>query len=263
VTTQELTTYTSPLNEDMPLAQLGQTLFKSGFFQDTRDASQAIVKILAGREMGIGPIAAMTGINVIKGRVTMSANLIAAQIKRSGRYDYRVARLDDTGCEIVFYERAGGKATELGRSSFTAEDAKAAQLGGENYKKFPRNMYFSRALTNGARWYTPEVFGGSAIYTPDELVIESEPATYAPRSDVNVETGEVIEQAPALDERAQLIIELRGLASQAKGLGLDLGLGKPKDMTDAQLAEAIATARSMINAEYAEIDKAEQPAEVA
>ena len=170
-------------------------------------------------------------------------------------------RLDDAGCEIAFYERAGGKATELGRSSFTADDAKAAQLGGENYKKFPRNMYFSRALTNGARWYTPEVFGGSAIYTPDELTIEAEPTTYTPRADVNEATGELIEQAP--DERTRLIVELRGLASQAKGLGLDLGLSKPKDMTDVQLAEAITAAQTMINAEYAEIEKAEQPVEVA
>jgi hypothetical protein len=32
-------------------------------------------------------------------------------------------------------------------------------------------MLFSRALTNGARWYTPDVFGGP-VYTPDELGAE-------------------------------------------------------------------------------------------
>jgi len=30
-------------------------------------------------------------------------------------------------------------------------------------------MLFARAMTNGAKWYVPGVFGGAPIYTPDEL----------------------------------------------------------------------------------------------
>jgi hypothetical protein len=62
--------------------------------------------VLAGREMGIGPVASMTGIYIVKGRVTLSANLMAAQIKRSGKYNYIIRRMDDTGCAIEFIEGA-------------------------------------------------------------------------------------------------------------------------------------------------------------
>ncbi len=138
----------------------------SGFFADSKEASQALVKVLAGHEMGFGPFASMTGVHVIQGKPTVGANLMAAAVKRSGRYDYRVTRLDDTGCELVFYD--GGR--EVGRSAFTAEDAGKAQVGGkDNWKKFPRNMYFARAMSNGVRWYCPDVFGGTTAYTPDEL----------------------------------------------------------------------------------------------
>ena len=39
------------------------------------------------------------------------------------------------------------------------------------YKGFARNMLFARAMSNGARWFTPDVFGGP-VYTPDELGAE-------------------------------------------------------------------------------------------
>lgn len=150
--------------------QLGRVLFESHYFQDVQSAAQAIVKILRGRELGIGPIAALENINVIKGKTGLSAGLVAALIKRSGRYDYQVAQLEDDGCQLVFFER--GK--EIGRSIFDEQNARAGGLLDGNYKKFPRNMYFARALTNGARWYCPDVFGGQ-VYTPEELHALPEP----------------------------------------------------------------------------------------
>jgi hypothetical protein len=150
------------IRDDMPLMEMGQVLARSGFFADAREASQAVVKVLAGRELGFGPIASMTGVYIVKGRPALSANLMAAAIKRSGRYTYRVVELSDKVAEIAFFE-AG---QEIGRSKFTAEDAKRA--GTQNMDKFPRNMLFARALSNGARWFCPDIFGGP-IYTPEEL----------------------------------------------------------------------------------------------
>jgi hypothetical protein len=76
---------------------LAKILAESGLFSDARAAAQAVVKILAGQELGFSPVTSMSAINVVKGRVTLSANLIAAAIRRSGRYDFRVKRLDDQG----------------------------------------------------------------------------------------------------------------------------------------------------------------------
>lgn len=170
---------------------LAAIFVKSGFFQDSRDEAQAVVKILAGREMGFGPFASMAGINIIKGKVAQSANLIAAGIKRSGKYDFRVVSHNDTGCVLHFYERRDGKYENVGVSSFTQDDAKKASLGGANYQGYPRNMYFARALTNGARWYCADIFAGP-VYTPDELGAPIDP-----------ETGEMVTPEPPKEEQAR------------------------------------------------------------
>jgi hypothetical protein len=48
---------------------------------------------LAGREIGVRPFQAMTNIHIIQGKATMGANLMAAKVKGSGKYDYRVTKL--------------------------------------------------------------------------------------------------------------------------------------------------------------------------
>jgi hypothetical protein len=205
----------------MDTMQLGKVLAASGYFQDARDAAQAIVKVLAGRELGIGPVASMTGIYIVKGRVTLSANLMAAQIKRSGKYDYHVTQMDDRGCVIDFFQSG----QTIGTSSFLEADAKLAGLaGGDNWKKFPRNMYFSRAIANGAKWFCPDVFSGP-VYTPDEL---------AGGASFDAHTGEVLDQpasaSPATAKQRGYIAGLidrlgwssAQLAAHASEQGIDL-----------------------------------------
>ena len=173
------------LTKQLDVMELGNVLSKSGYFADAKDAAQAVVKVLAGQELGFGPVASMTGINIIKGRVSPSANLIGAAIKKSGRYDYLVMELNETQCVITFYTGAGDEARKIGTSAFTIDDAKrAGLLSGDNWKKYPRNMLFARALSNGAKWFCPDVFGGP-VYTPDELGVP-----------VDGETFEVIDAEP-------------------------------------------------------------------
>lgn len=135
----------------------------SGFFLDAKSAAQAMVKIMAGAEMGFGAFASMTGIYIISGRPSVGANIMAAAVKGSHKYDYRVVEMTDTVCEIAFFQGT----QDIGHSRFTIDDAKKAQT--KNLDKFARNMLFARAMSNGVRWYTPDVFSGSAVYTPEEL----------------------------------------------------------------------------------------------
>lgn len=158
----------------------------SGFFQDTKQASQAVVKILAGQELGFGPFASMTGVNIIQNKPVLAANLMAAAVKRTGKYNYRVIEMGEAVCELAFFE--DGK--EVGRSRFTMEDADKSGLSGkDNWKKYPRNMLFARAVSNGQKWYAPDIFNGATVYTPDELgatvdedgAVISQPSENAPQ----------------------------------------------------------------------------------
>lgn len=151
------------------LQQLGDLMSKSGFFSDARQAAQACVKILAGREMGFPPIASMVGISVIEGKPALGANLIAAAMKRGG-YAWTVDQRDAKGCRLTVHFRS----QKLGTSEFLEEDARRANLlDKKNWRTFPRSMYFARAITDAARTYAPEVLAGMPAYTAEELGSEN------------------------------------------------------------------------------------------
>lgn len=143
----------------------------SGMFPEgPKDVAKAFVKILAGQEMGIPPFQAMSDINIIKGKAALNGNGHASKIKASKKYDYKVKNWTNKGCALEFYELKYGKYELLGISQFDENDAKVAGLlNSDNYRKYARNMYFNRAITNGVRTYCPDVLNGIAAYTAEEL----------------------------------------------------------------------------------------------
>jgi hypothetical protein len=157
---------------------IGEILAKSGFFADSRQAAQAISKVLAGCELGLKPFASMTGIYLVKGRLTLSALAMATLIQNfyfpgTGvcRFKFRVDTHSREECAIVFSERDSPSAPweKVGIATFDLEDAKLAGLGGDNWRKYPRNMLYARAMSNGCKWYCPAVFAGHGPYLPDEI----------------------------------------------------------------------------------------------
>jgi hypothetical protein len=153
---------------------IGQTMAKSGMFPDVKDGAKALVKILAGKEIGVTPFQAMTNIHIIQGKATMGANLMAAKVKGTGKYDYQVTKLSNTSCSILFRQRhnlAEGGWKDLGRFTYSIEDAERAGLvkEGSSWVKYPQNMLFARAISSGVRVYCPDVFNGNLVYVPEEL----------------------------------------------------------------------------------------------
>lgn len=148
-----------PLTE---ITALGKIFAESGLFTDVKSQSQAVVRILAGQEIGIPAFAAISGIHIIQGKPTIGAGLMASRVKGSGKYDYKVKEHTDKICSIDFYQ---GK-DMIGNSTFTIEDAKKAQT--KNLDKFPKNMLFARALSNGVKFFTPDIFAGP-VYVPEEM----------------------------------------------------------------------------------------------
>lgn len=175
---------------------VAKAMVASGFFNDATKISQAIVKIMAGAEIGIGPFGSMNGIHIIQGKPAFGANVMASKVKSSGRYNYRVTEMSDTNCTLEFMEYFNGAWQTSGVSSFSIADAKKA--GTKNLDKFPRNMLFARAMSNGVRWFCPDVMNGSTVYTPEELGADVD-------QDGNVIDGNVTpsEVEPVVDQTPQ------------------------------------------------------------
>ncbi len=145
--------------------------------KDLTTVEEAAIKMMYGQELGLGPMFSLRHVYVVQGTPALSAGLVGALIQKSGYY-WKVSEHTDEVCEIEFYTADNEL---IGVSKFTMEDAKTAGLvrSGSGWSKYPRNMLYARALTNGARWYTPAVFNGP-IYTPEELrdsTIEETPAS--------------------------------------------------------------------------------------
>lgn len=169
------------------IENVAKAMVSSGYFADSAKISQAIVKIMAGREIGLGPFSSMNGIHIIQGKPSFGANVMAGKVKSSGRYNYRVTEMTDTVCSIEFMELFNSQWSTIGTSTFTIADAKKA--GVKNLDKYPRNMLFARAMSNGVRWYCPDVMNGATVYTPEELGADVD-------QDGDVINAPVVEVAP-------------------------------------------------------------------
>jgi hypothetical protein len=173
------------------LKGVAQLFAASGLFNDTKDMAQAFVKIMAGREAGFGAFASMQNVHIISGKPVLSAHMMAAAVKRNPKYDYQIVELTDKVCVLEFYQ--DGKVAGIVRQ--TIEDARTAKVtSNTTWEKYPRNMLFARAISNGVRWYCPDAFD-MPVYTPDELGAEDD--SQVPYDN---ETGEVIEGAFTEDE---------------------------------------------------------------
>ena len=165
--------------------ELSKVFYEAGIFKDIKSEAQAIVKIFAGREYGLSPMESMMGLYIVADRIAPLVQTISALVKKSKDYDYIVEKLDDTECVLSFTKE--GK--EIGKSSFTFKDAaKAGLLNKDNWKNYPRNMLFARAIGNGVRWYCPHIFGGSSM----EELRDLGPQTPTEKTNVVIDaTGEV------------------------------------------------------------------------
>jgi len=143
-----------------PMA-MGQVFAASGMFPDIKSQAQAAVKILAGRELGLSPFESMKNLYMVSGKLAIQSNALASLVKTNVKYDYKVEVLTNDECKIMFLENVGESQKELGISEFSLKDAaRAGIVNKENWKNYPRNCLFARALANGVRFYCPDAACG-------------------------------------------------------------------------------------------------------
>ena len=154
--------------------ELSNIFIQSGLFPDVKSQAQAAVKILAGKELGLSPFQSMRSIYFVNGRSALMADVKAYLLKQSKKYDYEIEKLDETECVLKFFKIDKDKREEIGISVFTFKDAaKAGLVNKDVWKAYPRNMLFSRALSNGVSWYCPDAINGYS--TLEEIATIPEP----------------------------------------------------------------------------------------
>ena len=236
--------------QPLDLIKVGEILAASRYFGVTPD--QAITQVLMGQELGLGPVASLTGIHVVQGRPEVGAHLIAAAIKSHERYDYRVAEHSAETCAIMFFE-AG---QELGVNRYSIEDARRANLAGKGvWKQHPKAMLFARCISQGYRFFCPDVFS-CPVYVDGEIskrepdvdpvVIESVASSSA-RPDqaaiavAEITVAEIVPRIRTIDDVEERFPEIREDYRLAVGdfeARVRLPSGKVEDCVGRTLADA-------------------------
>lgn len=172
--------------------RLAKMFCKSGAFSDAKQGTpeqqvaNAMVKIMLGEACGMSAVESMQSIYLVKGRPTLDAQVRAARMKRAG-YSWVFAQLNEKGCVLIpchkdqplfklpsgreircFVDTDGKPATV----AFLEADARQAQLlpakDDSNWKKYPVDMFFARAITRMQRRYASEVLNGSQMLDRSE-----------------------------------------------------------------------------------------------
>lgn len=220
------------------LVKAAAALQKSGYFKDVISEAQAVVKVMAGAELGLPPFASMTGIHIIQGKPALGANVIATLVNNDPRYKFRIKQCDDTACVLVWYE--GGE--KVGESSFTIEEAKRAELTNkDNWRKFTSDMLFARAITRGARRFASGIFGGAPIYTPDELGVEVDQEGYidSTATDVLPDTETKLMRELGYDDALPPVVKAEPSHISNALPKVEKPAQKSKDQLEAELIEEI------------------------
>ena len=141
---------------------------KSGFLpQSIKTPEQAVIIALKGRELGIPTMQALSQINVIQGKPSLSAELILALIYRGcPTAEINTISRNEHECSI---EARRKPADKFFKFQFTLDDAKKMLLDGkDNWRKQPKTMLHWRVVSMMGREMFPDCLMG-ASYTPDEL----------------------------------------------------------------------------------------------
>lgn len=129
--------------------------------------SNVMIAIGLGRSMGLSPAESLYRINVIQGKPTASAELIAAQVRKAG-HKLRIQKDPNKLSVTATIVRKDDPDYPI---SVTRDEEWAKRMGlinKDNYRKQPETMLTWRAITAVAREACPEALYGVA-YTPDEM----------------------------------------------------------------------------------------------
>jgi hypothetical protein len=145
-------------HEMMVFHTVAEQAMTSKMYPNIKDKSGVMMIILAARELGIPPCQALNGgLNIIQGKVEISARMMSALIRKAG-HQIQVKECTSTHCILVGKRCDSG---EVQSSSFSVAEAQQAGIfkAGGGWTKFPKDMCFARALSRLARQLFSDVIG--------------------------------------------------------------------------------------------------------
>lgn len=210
----------------------GDELIKTNLLPETiKTASQFMAIILKGRECGVPPMQACSHIHIVKGKPTMSAELMLSQIYKNcpGVQIWFPVR-SNTECEVRCVR--GGREHSF---RYTIEDAKrAGLLNKSSWSQYPRSMLHARCVSEMARSVFPDCINGVS-YTPEEMGAE-----------VNDE-GEVITVSETKAETKKPTVTAdTGAVSEAKTEGVTASTVVTSPAFDTQNAQHLSWANKFL-----------------
>jgi hypothetical protein len=196
----DLLRYTPPNADEWgQLIQLSEMIAPAPFVPDALRGKPGSVMgcMMMGRELGIGPMQSVNDISFIKGKRTLAATLMV-QLVRARGHKFKTVESNDAHAVVQIHRK--GEAEPEPPVEFTWADAQRAKLtDGDNYKKYPVAMLWSRATSAACRRDASECLGGNA-YTAEELdsIDEQDPvSTTAMWGEPAQESGGVGERGAA------------------------------------------------------------------
>lgn len=157
------------------LVQLAQLTSKALTLPDAiRGKPDDILAVmLAGRELGIGPMQATRAIHIINGSTALSTELKLALARRAGhvilpeRRGARAVRVYCSTCDSHRVEWAMAQADRFGEDAVLVEEVPDLRAKGGAWKSYPFAMLWARAVGQLCREHCPEAVGG--LYSVEEL----------------------------------------------------------------------------------------------
>lgn len=137
--------------------QIAGTNFVPSSYKGKPD--EILAAIQYGAELGMAPMTCLNSLVVIQGKVTMYASTMRALVEASGLMEMcRVSYQEKPPLATVVVRRVGREDETYTFSRKDAEDAGLANR--EMYKKYPRRMYVSRAMSFALRDEFADVLKG-------------------------------------------------------------------------------------------------------
>ncbi len=174
------------------MVQQANVLIKSGFLPPSINTPEKALAIMQkGKELGIGPMEAISSINVIQGKPSVSPQLMLALARRTGELiDMKMETNEKEAVVTVTRKNQSPYTTRFG----VKEATDLGLMSKDNYKKQAGTMFGWRALAANLRITFPDAISG--LYLVEEMT-GGEETTFTSRGPVAM--PKAIEKPQALE----------------------------------------------------------------